>query len=233
MKKGFTLAEVLITLGIIGVVAALTIPTLVQRNTNETHVQQLKKVYATLMQAAETAMAENNSTDLFETPLGAARTPLALNGVYASVNKAAVKSFLNTYFKVAVDCDSTPAPCFANSYKALDGSDYNFINGGTFPSGDCVSLADGVAICLDRGMTPPAPGGWHDYVILYIDVNGPKGPNINGRDLFATHLYSDGKMGDSYVLSPAAAQNDFDFCQSGGYVGCFSKIVTDGWKMDY
>ena len=32
MKKGFTLAEVLITLGIIGVVAAMTMPTLIQNH---------------------------------------------------------------------------------------------------------------------------------------------------------------------------------------------------------
>lgn len=38
MKKGFTLAEVLITLGIIGVVAAMTIPTLVSKSQQRQHV---------------------------------------------------------------------------------------------------------------------------------------------------------------------------------------------------
>ena len=45
MKKGFTLAEVLITLGIIGVVAALTLPSLITNYRKKQTVAQLKKVY--------------------------------------------------------------------------------------------------------------------------------------------------------------------------------------------
>jgi prepilin-type N-terminal cleavage/methylation domain-containing protein len=44
--KGFTLAEVLITLSILGVVAAITIPGLVQRNTEKQYVTKFKKEYA-------------------------------------------------------------------------------------------------------------------------------------------------------------------------------------------
>lgn len=234
MKKAFTLAEILITLGIIGVVSALTIPTLVKRNTNETHVQQLKKVYATLMQAAETAMAENNVNDLSETVLG------IQGNMSAAQSKAAVKNFFNTYFKVSVDCDSTPVPCFADSYKYLDGSNYNF-SYHNFTFGDCVSLADGSAICMNPGMgTRLAWWGdstidMHPWTQVFIDVNGSKGPNIIGRDFFEVSLYSDGKIAESYVLSAQKMQDDFDNkCNGGGgYGGCFSKIVLDGWKMDY
>lgn len=51
MKKGFTLAEVLITLGIIGVVAALTLPTLIQTNKNKEVETKLKKIYSVMNQA--------------------------------------------------------------------------------------------------------------------------------------------------------------------------------------
>lgn len=51
MKNGFTLAEVLITLGIIGVVAAITIPTLIQKQTNNIIEGRLKKFYTTINQA--------------------------------------------------------------------------------------------------------------------------------------------------------------------------------------
>ncbi|MBP7211391.1 type II secretion system protein, partial [bacterium] len=50
-KKAFTLAEVLITLGIIGVVAALTIPTLMQRTQDREAISALKKFYSTLSSA--------------------------------------------------------------------------------------------------------------------------------------------------------------------------------------
>ena len=42
-RIAFTLAEVLITLGIIGVVAALTIPTLIQKYEKQVYITQLKK----------------------------------------------------------------------------------------------------------------------------------------------------------------------------------------------
>lgn len=41
--KAFTLAEVLITLGIIGIVAALTLPALIQNNRNKELQTGLKK----------------------------------------------------------------------------------------------------------------------------------------------------------------------------------------------
>ena len=44
-RKGFTLAEVLITLGIIGVVAAMTIPTLMAKFEKQQYVTQLKETY--------------------------------------------------------------------------------------------------------------------------------------------------------------------------------------------
>ncbi len=46
IKKGFTLAEVLVTLGIIGVVSALTVPTLMQNHQRKVFVTQLHKVYS-------------------------------------------------------------------------------------------------------------------------------------------------------------------------------------------
>ena len=57
MKKGFTLAEVLITLGIIGVVAAMTIPNLIANANANKYRSQFKKTVSSLSQAAR--MSEN------------------------------------------------------------------------------------------------------------------------------------------------------------------------------
>ncbi len=48
---GFTLAEALITLGIIGVVAAMTVPVLISNTNGAKYRSQLKKTYSTLNQA--------------------------------------------------------------------------------------------------------------------------------------------------------------------------------------
>lgn len=57
--KGFTLAEVLITLGIIGVVAAITIPTLISNNQKQALATSIQKFYSTMTQAVKLSEAEN------------------------------------------------------------------------------------------------------------------------------------------------------------------------------
>ena len=51
VRLGFTLAEVLITLGIIGVVVALTLPALIANHREKETVVRLKKAYSTLSNA--------------------------------------------------------------------------------------------------------------------------------------------------------------------------------------
>lgn len=57
-KSAFTLAEVLITLGVIGIVAAMTLPALIQRNNNKITEARLKKFYSSINQAVTLAEAE-------------------------------------------------------------------------------------------------------------------------------------------------------------------------------
>ena len=59
MKKAFTLAEVLITLGIIGVITALTLPALIQSYRKKVTETALKKAYTQLYQALEQAQTDN------------------------------------------------------------------------------------------------------------------------------------------------------------------------------
>jgi len=62
-KAAFTLAEVLITLGIIGVVAALTIPSLIANYKDKETIVKLKKVYSVLSQAYQRAVFDNGAPD--------------------------------------------------------------------------------------------------------------------------------------------------------------------------
>ncbi len=82
MKKAFTLAEVLITIGIIGVVAAVTMPTLVKNYQQNTTVNKLKQSYALLSQAVQLSELENGSVTEWEYPLH---------------NAESIKEFLNKY----------------------------------------------------------------------------------------------------------------------------------------
>lgn len=63
MKNGFTLAEVLITLGIIGIVAAMTIPTLITNYQKKTTATRVKKAYSELLQAIKLSENDNDSME--------------------------------------------------------------------------------------------------------------------------------------------------------------------------
>ena len=56
MKKGFTLSEILITLGIVGVVAVLTVPSVMKNYRNRMYVAQLQKTYSQIHDAAQAIM---------------------------------------------------------------------------------------------------------------------------------------------------------------------------------
>ena len=57
-KYGFTLAEVLITLGVIGVVAAMTVPNMVTKYKNNVVLTTLKKQYADMFDIIKTKLTE-------------------------------------------------------------------------------------------------------------------------------------------------------------------------------
>ncbi len=60
--QAFTLAEVLITLGIIGIVAAMTLPTLIQKHRRSVVETSLKKFYTNMNQAIKLSVVENGET---------------------------------------------------------------------------------------------------------------------------------------------------------------------------
>lgn len=65
MRKAFTLSEVLITLGIIGLVAALTIPTLFSKYRQRTVETRLLKFYSASNQAVKLSELENGQREFW------------------------------------------------------------------------------------------------------------------------------------------------------------------------
>ena len=108
-SAAFTLAEVLVTLGIIGVVSAMTVPTLMQNYQRQSYVTQLHKVYNELTQAFLQFKNDRNAIWLSEA---------------GHVRHQDMMPFMKQYFKVVQDCGKTSTPCFASSYKNLSGSTF-------------------------------------------------------------------------------------------------------------
>ncbi len=221
-KKGFTLAETLITLGIIGVISALTIPTLVMNYQSKVRITQLQKVYNDISNAAVAALADERVDSLDYTY------------VYEDINGAI--DFLEKYLNVAKRCDGTNLDdCMAGTYSSLDGTASAAVADVIHEGSQCVALTSGASVCV---VYVSAGDGYnsHGEISFVIDVNGPGAPNTNAIDLFQFLMYSDGTIGNSYNVNSDAASGVScnNYKSTAGYGGsCFSKVVADGWKMDY
>ena len=100
MKKfAFTLAEVLITLGIIGVVAAMTMPTLVANYQKTVTVNRLKKAYSVMSNAFVTSQDENGDMNTW----GMNNIGSVSDG-YRNVIPPFLKNYIIKYLDVSNDC---------------------------------------------------------------------------------------------------------------------------------
>lgn len=211
----FTLSELLVTLSIIGVVSALTVPTLMNKYQAQANVTQLRKVYFDLSQATDLLLTEEGKNSISATSL---------------VDDPG--KFLKKYLRINQDCGSTLTPCFAASYKNIaSGSAVRIVC-----DDHAVLTTAGYAVCIYNLNSVPD---------VLVDINGPEKPNIAGRDLFTFSIYHDGSldedMSPSAKINMSAAnmkkrRNDMAAkCLSTDYnaIGCFSKILNANWKMDY
>ena len=154
-NRAFTLAETLITLTIIGVIAAMTIPTLVSKYQKHSYVTGLKKAYSTISNVMSLAMHDDEVLEYYS------------NGCIDFYNSW--PNIIKKYMKIVKTCDeSNWEEC-----TVLD----------NYGEPKMAAGNDKIYITAD-GMT------WSDYAVT-VDVNGKKGPNKWGRDIFAFSIYPD------------------------------------------
>jgi len=175
MIRGFTLAEVLLTLAIIGVVAALTIPAVITKVTKDQYVTGLKKAYNTLKAVEREARQEHGPMENWTWSAG----------TYGSDPAADFEKYFLPYFDVIKNCSATTEKdCFSAKRTYLNGSlrtedlDTN--------SYYRIVTSDGMswAYIKNGNSTPLFFQGW-----FIVDVNGLKGPNRYGRDLFQFQVF--------------------------------------------
>ena len=241
-KSAFTLAEVLITLGIIGVVAALTLPSLLANYTKTQTVVQLKKSYSVLEQTIKNA--ENDYGEVNNWP--------EWDDAEIILNKYFVPYLQGTKeFGKVKSWDK--AICYTPSVKThVD--NLNRIVQYTFLSGMHVSnpfyanktasiqLNDGTCIGLNPILDLNENASYSALFsrLILIDVNGAqKAPNVVGKDLFFFYINSDGVIkpfGDIWsrdrILSPSFNLSCNTKSILGGHT-CAYRIMQEGWKINY
>ena len=227
-NAAFTLAEVLITLGIIGVVAAMTMPVLINNTRNKQLETAFKAAYSILSQAVITVAEEQG---------GALRSSFAISeerpdgSVYYPDAKI-IRDSLFSKLKVAGTCTYTD-----NVRNYSKTTDKPFIDRGTVKPSK--ALANGM--CFDIYVNAAE-------INLTIDVNGTKGPNILGYDIFffdidkkdrlnpkrATGYYSEEELEQlfpSSAQSPTAMQLgdpcSINATQRGNGLGCAYYALID------
>lgn len=227
MKKGFTLSEVLITLGVVGIVAVLTIPGVMKNYQNRLYTAQLQKVYAQIADAAQSIMNDEHVDNFYETTAGK-DTASTGSGVDAK-STAGLGYFLENYFKLAKkDCMNATEPC-------LKEDDYKTVGG------DEVWLDNGY---YAQTVTGAVIGGFYNptnmCTSLVVDINGAAEPNVAGRDLFGIDIRRNGTLADygsgcSNTSTGEAASNCTKNSGSAyqAVAGCLNNIIEAGWKMEY
>lgn len=234
-KNGFTLAEVLITLAIIGVVASMTLPSVVNKYQEKVTVSKLKKIYSILSQSYLYAVEEYGTPDgwgITERDTGDSESE-----EYTAQNAINIRNKLFKNVKKITVCDN------AKNMKACGAAKEYFYKNGNVDTGITSTAAQATALTSIDGSTIMIianSGGEngeyrgekqlaHTYSIIYIDINGPKPPNTWGTDLFGFYLTK-----KDVVPMGSHAETCYTFkrdCYGSG-LGCTAWVILNE-NLDY
>lgn len=219
-KCAFTLAEILIVISIIGVVADMTIPTMISNYQKKETCVKVQKFYSILSQAVQLSEIDNGSVQDWT--------------IKSSIDGSSSTIFFNTYlanyFKISKNCGNTPQDCFTEKIKNLDGT----LASAESYKKNYVKLPDGSSISVHSV---------EGLAVVVYDINGPAKPNRRGRDIFEFDIYAMpnykypvmpryfGRSRAELVATNGRCASD----KTGDGWGCAMLLMIDGWvvKEDY
>jgi prepilin-type N-terminal cleavage/methylation domain-containing protein len=203
--RGFTLAEVLVTLMIIGVIASITIPSLKKSTDEKSSIANLKKAYSVL----------SNATGMLEVEYGSIKR-WSWNDWAVIMDEMYIPLFnVTKNCKLAGGCWDYDLS--GNAYKSGGGM-YTFItaDGMTWAIGGrdktCSSVED---TYIKNGC------GWFE-----VDVNGPKKPNQKGVDVLGFTITPEGVF--PFGGCPGC---NYGSCAGGTATagwGCTARLLNEG-----
>ena len=194
-SKAFTLAETLIVIGIIGVVAALTLPNLNHATGDKEKVTRVKKIYSSLTEALDRAQVNYGDFDTWFKDL--------------STNADKNQRFgqrVAEYMKVSKDCGFSSG-CVSSAPLLLpNGTAFaeNALTAMQSQNAYMVTTADGMSIAF---YLSNMEGFWSIHQIA-VDIDGPnKGKNQMGNDLFNFYIYTEETLASYRNTSGATSAN--------------------------
>lgn len=213
MKKGFTLAEVLITLVVIGIVAAITVKVIIN-NQEEAYKTALKKNYTVIQQAFKKAITDNGGF-----------IPLAYGNGFKEVSEALFTKTLN----IAKDCGKKACvePKKIDIYNLTGTTRFLTIDANVLYPGS-ILLQDGSFYKIYSVSSSPQNQTLSSLTLM-IDVNGPyKKPNRLGKDVFF-FIYN---VQEEKLIPGGAPNTGFNVCDATSSniwngAGCTDKILRN------
>lgn len=208
----FTLAEVLIVLGIIGLIADMTIPTLVQNTQEKINVVKLKKMHSTLENAFRMAVMENGTPDNW-----------GIKGMSDPDGAENLLNILATQLKLTKNCGRQKGCWPSGGYLYLKGGVYEDYESSTrnaraiLVDGSRILILVHNADCSANYGTSKALQNTCGEI--KVDTNGDKGPNQWGVDHFFFWVTKDG-------IIPSGSQQEtlYQFSEM-----CANKSTANGW----
>ena len=218
LKNGFTLAEVLITLGIIGVVAALTIPTLIGNYQKKEVAVRLQKMYNTIQNAISQAELENGPSE-----------------TWTFKDDTEAIDFYNTQIKSKMQCVRTKDKVAAygnNSCYLADGSlirlsimrSYGLLTVIFYP------FANEKALSFNAYKTEHRRYEFRYNIWLTTSstyrITKPK-TEVTAMNIIANNLTR-----EQLLNGPGPGNAPEEYCKgTGGAASCFQLIKRDGWTI--
>lgn len=243
VRSGFTLAEVLITLGIIGIVAAVTMPSLIAEYREKQTVVQLQRVYSMLSQALQSAIQDSDEVNYW------------CNGDpvpdYEQCSLIIADKFAQQ-LKVVKRCKVNDKTCYPNSGKGWNPlhngtwhipqiktvyyDDANFVLAdGTIMTIQAVGHDEGAGWCAN-GQPASLNSNWSSYYgkcgIIYVDINGLKGPNTYGKDLFDFKIFRNAIQPTGLKVDTINANSFLYQCAVGKGSDCSGWVLMNK-NLDY
>ena len=209
-KIAFTLAEVLITLGVIGVVASLTLPSVINNYQKKVVAKRLATSYSTISNAFAMAKIDYDDISEWDVPKDGENAKIA-------------EDFIDKYF----------LPYF-DSYEKVGWMAFNRfydIKPYSGAGGYFVRLKSGVVLTFAFATYRDAEGVLHfNYPYFNIDINGKNKPNKVGRDRFAFTLFN-GKLIASRTYQNSSRTQIIQACKSKNADACTQLIFLNNWEI--
>lgn len=224
-KKGFTLAEVLITLSIIGVVAALTIPALMRNYQESMWKTAFKKNYAVISQAVMMVMNDHGGTleNLYPSCGNDYCTSNAFGDELAKYLTYTKQCLTGT--TITSGCWYSTGINYLNDTGTLD--TWRYQSGGAFvlKNGAIVSyIYDSNDQSCTTGTSYTCGDAGQNWFVF--DVNGSNGPNTLGKDVYFAYMTKTGLKPGGITGVPI----NYTCTSASDGLGCAVKVLQN---IDY